>query len=143
MSSNVLYGVDKDGKKCQIKCSSSGELLVDNKYNRIGSLGNIYSGNLDCSSFTPPLNINNEYKNCILSYMDQAQTGSKPITVWGSTEEESGPVYMYIGSIEVSQVRPSFRMGSLNINVSGFKYIKLFNEETVTLPRVIASLVSA
>lgn len=143
MSGNLLYCLDIDGKKCPLKCLNNGELLVGNITTINGNRGNIYCGNLNGTSFTPPLNINNEYKNCILSYIDQSSVGSKLITVWGSVTEENGPVYIYIGSIILSQVRPSVRMGSLNINLSSFKYIKLFNEDNNAISNIIASLISS
>jgi hypothetical protein len=141
MSHVILYGYANDGKKYPIRCSTNGELVIDDSANPLGSYGNLQNGSLE-PGFSAPVTINNLYRNCILSYVDQSVTATKPITVWGSTTTDTC-TYIYLGSLTPTEIRTGLRFGSLNINLGSIKYIKIFNEETIALGSVVATLLSA
>jgi hypothetical protein len=142
MASNVLYAINPEDKKCPLRCTAAGELFIDDSSNPIGDGGNLYTGNIEKSSFSTEFLTDYKYRNCILSYIDTTYDSKEKITVWGSITNTGR--YIYLGFLEPTQIRSGLRFASININVGPVRYIKLYNEDTKnTVANVMATLLSS
>jgi hypothetical protein len=94
-----------------------------------GTFNNIHSGNLNASTFSTALNINNLYGNeSVISYEDTSSLTSF-ISIHGSFDNIN---YFYIGVLQGAIIRAGTRQASSVLKLKGLKFIKIYNESTTT-----------
>jgi len=126
--------------------NNNGALLVyqtnsSNSSSAVGAFDNIHSGSLTAGSSSSALNINNTYGNeSVLSYQDATTTATGYVSIWGSLDNTN---WFYLGVMSPTNiVRSTIRVSVAVLKLSGVKYIRITNEEAITLDSISATLVS-